>query len=262
MNTSIALFRTGALLALLLATPAQAQQGPKVADAKPGEVRMMVTAAIKGPLDAVLDQARQALGKPIVVEYGSARGNLKEEILAGQEFEVALLLPDVDEELLKAGKIMAGSQEIARVDVAVGIRGDVSSVDIGTPEKLKSAMLKAKSIKYAPTGAAIMTVRKVLSTLAIADQIKDSSKERAPVALGAGEYELNFYPLSEILANKNLRNLGPVTKELQVPAIVTATVGSKAKDEKTARALIKFLQGNTIDAALKVNGMKKGETAG
>jgi len=40
----------------------------KVADAKTGEVRVLPTAAI---------------GKPIVVEYGSARGNLKDEILKG-----------------------------------------------------------------------------------------------------------------------------------------------------------------------------------
>ena len=37
--------------------------------------------------------------KPIVAEYGSARGNLREMIVGGQEFEVTMLLPDVIDEL-------------------------------------------------------------------------------------------------------------------------------------------------------------------
>lgn len=238
------------------------QQTVRIKDAKPGEVRMLVTLAIKIPLDAVIADAAKAIGKPIVIQYGSARGNLKDEALSGQPFEVALLLPDVDEELLKAGKVMPGSAEVARVDVAIGLRGEAPGLDVSTPAKLKDAMLKAKSVKYAPTGAALMTVRKVLSTLQVADKIKDSSKLREPVPLGPGEYELNFYPLSEILVNKNVVNLGPVTTELQVPAVVTATVGKSANDEKAARALIKFLQGPAIDAALAGNGMKKGHVAG
>jgi len=58
--------------------------------------------------------------------------------------------------------------------------------------------LNAKSVKYSPTGAALMTVRKILSTLEIGDKIHDSSAVRGEVPLAAGEYEINIYPLSEI----------------------------------------------------------------
>jgi len=237
---------------------AQGNAGPKVADAKPGDVRVLVTAAIRVPLDQVLDQAEKAVGKHLVVEYGSARGNLKEEILKGQDFEVAILLPDVNDEIAKAGKIMAGpAQEIARVNVAIGLRGEAPGLDVSSPAALKKAMLAAKSIKYAPTGAALMTVKKVLADLQVADKIHDNSTTRGEVALGPGEYELNFYPLSEILPNKKLKNLGPVTAQLQVPAIITAVIGKNA-DVASAKALIKFLQGPAIDAALKSDGMMKG----
>ena len=90
----------GTAVVLSAALHANAQfAAPKVADAKPGDVRLLVTAAIREPLNAVLKQAEAAIGKPIVAEYGSARGNLKDEILKGQDFEVALLLPDVDDEI-------------------------------------------------------------------------------------------------------------------------------------------------------------------
>jgi molybdate transport system substrate-binding protein len=119
-------------------------------------------------------------------------------------------------------------------------------------------MLNAKSVKYAPTGAALMTVRKILSILGIADKIHDSSTARGAVPLATGEYEINIYPLSEIISNKTLTNLGAVIAPLQVPSIIEATVGSNAADPKAALALIRFLQGPAIDHALKDYGMEKG----
>src|SRR5437660_12838174 len=92
--------------AVVLSPPLYAQfTGPKVADAKPGDVRVIATAAIREPLNAVLKQAEATVGKPIVAEYGSARGNLKDLILQGQDFEVAMLLPDVDDDIQTARKI-------------------------------------------------------------------------------------------------------------------------------------------------------------
>jgi molybdate transport system substrate-binding protein len=245
-------------MALSLAPQAEGQVAGKVADAKTGDVRVIATAAIREPLDAVLKQAEAMIGKPIVAEYGSARGNLKQKILGGQDFEVAMLLPDVDDELEAVGKIVPGRFEIARVPVAFGLRGEAPRPDVSSPSAVKAAMLNAKSVKYAPTGAALMTVRKVLSMLDIAEKISDSSRVAGEVPLTAGDYEINIYPLSEIIANKRLINLGAVIAELQVPAVIEATVGKNAADPKAAQALIAFLQGPAIDRALKDYGMEKG----
>ena len=250
-----------AAFVLSLAPRAQAQgAGPTVADAKPGEVMVIATAAIREPFDAVLKQAEAAIGRRIVAEYGSARGNLREKIVGGQDFEVAMLLPDVNDDLEAAGKIAPGRFEIARVPVAFGLRGEAPHLDVGSAAAIKTAMLNAKSVKYAPVGAAVMTVKKILSTFDIADKIRDSSKVAAEVPLAAGEYEINIYPLSEIIPNKRLINLGVVIAELQVPAVIEATVGKKAADPKAAQALIAFLQGPAIDHALKESGMEKGRT--
>jgi molybdate transport system substrate-binding protein len=226
--------------------------------AKPGDMRLIATAAIRDPLNAVRKQAQAVVGKPIVAQYGSARGNLKDEILRGQDFEVAILLPDVDDELEAAGKVAPGRFEIARVPVALGLRGEAPALDVSSPDAVKAAMLNAKSVKYSPTGAALMTVKKILATLDIAGKIHDSSGAPGEAALAAGEYEINIYPLSEIIANRRLKNLGAVIAQLQVPAVIEATVGKTAADPKAALALIKFLQGPAIDQALKDYGMEKG----
>jgi molybdate transport system substrate-binding protein len=258
MNKIAAAF-IGTAVVLSAGLNADAQfAAPNLAAAKPGDVRLIATAAIRDPLNAVRKRAEAAIGRPIVAEYGSARGNLKNEILKGQDFEVAILLPDVDDEIEAAGKIAPGRFEIARVPVAFGLRGEAPTLDVSSPAAVKTAMVNAKSVKYSPTGAALMTVRKILSALDIAGKIHDASLTQGEVPLAAGEYEINIYPLSEIIANRRLKNLGAVIAPLQVPAIIEATVGNNAADAKAALAVIKFLQGPAIDRALKDYGMEKG----
>jgi len=239
--------------------PAMAQGGnaERIADAKPGDVRVLATAAIRIPLDAIRAEASKMIGRPVVIEYGSARGNLKEMVMAGTGFDVAMLLPDVDEQLLKAGKITSPGVVIARTDVAIGLRGD-GTPDLSTPDKIKTAMLNAKSLRWSDTGAALFTVNKILDTLKIRDAVKAKhNMVTAPVPLGPGEYEINIYPLSEILANKDLRNTGPVIPALQVPAVVTATISANTPNAAAAKALVTFLQGPAIDPALKGNGFRR-----
>lgn len=269
MSKSETIERIGAGLglALLLAQSVFAQgqnpgpMGPveKVAAAKPGDLRIMATGAIRGPLQSVRAAAEKAVGRPLVIEYGSARGNLQEAILAGQEFEVAILLPDVNKELLARDKILPQPRAIAHAPVAIALRGDVPAPDVSTPQALKKALLGAKSVRYWPTGAARDTVDKILGTLGIAGAINDSSRSppTAAVALAPGEYEINIYPLSEILSDQRVKNLGLVPEPLQVPATIEAAIGKQANDVQAAKALIDFLAGPALDAALAKDGMTK-----
>jgi molybdate transport system substrate-binding protein len=229
----------------------------KVADAKPGDIRLMATNAIRDQVLAVLPAAERALGKPIFAEFGGTRSNLRQEIMDGQAFEVAILLPDVNAELLKAGKVLPGEYVIALVDVGLAARGDAPKLDVSTPDGLRAALLNAKSVKYSPAGAAIDTVRKLLGGLQIADKVKDSSALSAPVPLGPGEYEINLYPMSEIIPNKTMKNLGPVIPQFQAPIVMAAVIGARAHDPEAARALIRFLQGPAIDPGLRAGGMRK-----
>jgi molybdate transport system substrate-binding protein len=254
----------GLAVSLALAGAAAAAPAPavRIADAQPGAVRVLVLNAIRGPLEAVLPQAQQAVGKPVVVQWGGARSSLRDLVLSGQAYEVMISLPDVNAEMQQRGLAAPGEVELARVNVAIGLRGEAPGLDVSTPAALKAAMLGARSIKYAPTGAAVTTVRKVISTLGVEGAIRDTSAQSGAVPLGPGEYELNFFPLSEIMANRALTSLGPVMPELQVPVVISAVVGSRANDPAAARALVAFLQGPAIDGPLVDGGMMKGVVAG
>jgi ABC-type molybdate transport system substrate-binding protein len=237
--------------------PAMAQ---KITDAKPGDVRVLATAAIAGPLEAVRAQAQAAAGRSLVIEYGSARGNLKDMVIAGQPCDVVLLLPDVDATLVKEARIESRHYRIASAPVALALRGEApATLDVSSAEGIKSAMLNAAAVRYASTGAARDTVNKILDTLDIRSAINDVSGRRVAMdaAMGPGQYEMNVFPLSEILPNKSLRNLGLVIPELQVPAVIEASLCKKPGNRRAAMAFIRFLQGPAIEPALQANGMTR-----
>jgi ABC-type molybdate transport system substrate-binding protein len=244
-----------------LSGPAMEQ---KLTDAKPGDVRILATAAIMAPLEAVRKQAEAAVGKRLVIEYGSARGNLKDMLMAGQSCDVTLLLPDVDQALVKAGKMDATQKRVASVPVALGVAGNPPKLDVSTKEGIKTALVNAKAVRYAPTGAAHDTVDRILDTLDIRNTIKDVSREKmsqqggaASPQWSAGQYEMDIFPLSEILVNKSLTNLGTVIPELQVPAVIEASTCKAPAERAAAQAFIKFLQGPVLEPALKASGMAR-----
>ncbi|HET9962307.1 MAG TPA: substrate-binding domain-containing protein [Nitrospiraceae bacterium] len=246
-----------ALLLVSFAAPALARQGDDHASrSESGHLRLLATRAIHGPLDAVLNQLKSVAKMPIVVEYGSAKGNLREEILSGKDFEIAILLPDVNRDLLAAGKIEARTYDLATVPTAIGIRGE-ATVDVSTPEALKRTLLAARSVEYSPTGTGVVSVRNMIAALGLAGQLNDASTVDAEVMLKRGEYEIVFYPLSEMLARKELRSLGPLLSRFQVPVVLQAAIGVNAKAADATLAVLQFLQGPGFDEALAESGMSR-----
>jgi len=232
--------------------------GQKIAEAKPDEIRVFATGAMIASLEPIKAQADKAVGKHVVIQYGAARGDLRDQILNGQSFEVAILVPDVNDELVKQGFAQAQKVAIARVLVAIGYAGNVPAPDISTPAALKKTLLEAKAVSYAPQGLGAQTANKVLSELGITDSIKRSSAAGGSAGggpLGNGEYSISILPASEIIFNKNLKYIGPVIEQFQVAQVIEAVIGAHPRDGKAAKALVEFLRSPTFEAELTKNGM-------
>lgn len=235
--------------------------GERVADAKPGDVRVIATGSILASLQSVKADADRAVGKHLAIEYGTARGTLRELIMSGQEFELAILVPDVNDELVQKGFARLPKYEIARIPVGIGYTGDGSPPDVSTAEALKKVLLGAKEVIFAPQGMGAQSATKIIDGLGIKDAIKlapmgpqGRTAGSPPLVLGPGEYTINIQPNSEIFANKNVKYAGPVIDAYQVPQVLEAVVGTHARDEKSAKALLDYLRGPEFGALLKSNG--------
>src|SRR5579864_3846441 len=121
--------------------------------AQTSEVRVLASNGIKAVVEDLRAQSEHAVGHTISVQYRPTAA-LKQEIDAGEPFDVVIVTVESVAQMSKEGKTVGGDgTPISRVGVGIGIRKGAARPDISTPEALKRAMLGAKAIAYGSNGA-------------------------------------------------------------------------------------------------------------
>jgi len=190
-------------------------------------------------------QAQQAVGHPFIIEYGASLG-LKSTIESGQAFEVAIVTPEVIEDMTKQGKscpAVASMSHAFRLQLAQ--RGYAPKSDIGTPARAEAGTPECEGNPLRFLGASRPTVDKMFKELALGEAIKDkiivdgpgAPGPRREVTLWTGEYELIINLASEVLPMKR-RFISEAFRRVPDPAVMAAESGGW--DQEAAKALIKF----------------------
>ncbi len=230
--------------------------------ARAAEIKLLTTGAFKPEVLALVPDFEKQTGHKVTVDNGTA-GELK-RIEGGEVFDVAVITPDVVDDLIAKGKIAAGSRvALASVGVGVVVKEGAPKPDVSTVEAFKRALLAAKSVAYidpASGGSSGIYIDKLLDRLGIADQIRPKAKLKkgGHVAdlIVSGEAELGLHQISEIVAVKGAVLVGPLPKEIQNTTTYAAGLSASATDKVAAAALIKALAGPAAAAVLKSKGME------
>jgi molybdate transport system substrate-binding protein len=227
--------------------------------ANSGEIAVIVTG---GPLPSVMGTIvpmfEKAAGHKVTL---STRGGqaLAADVKQGAADLVVTDAPVVDE-LAKGGDIVENSKTLLMISkIGLGVKAGATKPDISTADKLKAALLAAKTIGYSlgPSGQHFLTV---IGRLGIADAVKAKAVVPKGEPVGAliarGEAELGIQQVAELLAVPGVDLVAPLPEDLQKRLPFSAGIPSKAKNAETARALIKFLRSEPVLAILKQKGME------
>jgi molybdate transport system substrate-binding protein len=167
--------------------------------------------------------------------------------LAEKTFDAVILSVPAMDNHDEAGDLAPMSRvALARVGVGVVVKEGGPVPDVSTPEKLKAAVLAARSFTYTDpaihnTSGAIAGA--ALAKLGILDEIKGKTRHAA-LAVGGelvakGEVELGFFNLSEI--PKGVTVAGALPGPLQGYTVYEAAVLSKGSTAAAATAFVKYL---------------------
>ena len=229
--------------------------------AQTSDVRVLASNGIKAVVEDLRAQAEHTIGHAISVQYRPTAA-LKQEIDAGEPFDVVIVTAESVAQLSKEGKTAGGEgTPISRVGVGIGIRKGAPRPDIGTPDAVKRAMLGARAIAYGPTGASTPYITRMFDTLGIADTMKaktlffdTSDGTNAAVVQGKADFGITL--VSEILPVPGLELLGPFPDEFQGYVRFSAAVSANSKNPEAASAFIKFLAGPGALSSIKARGMQ------
>ena len=224
------------------------------------EVNVIASTAMREVLGELVPMFERASGHKVTVSFLSGAvlpGKVKE----GAEADLVVTTPATIDDLVKAGKLVAGTRvDFVRSGAGVAVRAGAPKPDISTPEAFKNALLAAKSVAYSqgPSGVHFMTV---LARLGIADQIKAkgvvaSFGQRVGGLIAKGDAEIGVQQITELLQIPGIDFVGPLPKELQADIVYSTATPVTVKERDGAAALVRFLSSEPAQPVIKKVGLE------
>ena len=204
--------------------------------ARADEIKVMASVALKSTLDDLAAKFESTGGGTVKMVYGLA-AQLKQRVADGEADDVAVLIRRMMEDLLKQGKLAAGSlANVGGTPVAIAIRKGTPKPDIGPVDALKHTLIVAKSISYsdpAKGGASGVYFAKVVDQLGLTDELKAKTilvpGAQAPELVAKGEAELGVAQGSEIIPVAGAEVFGPLPGNLGSVTLFTAASPRRAQ---------------------------------
>jgi molybdate transport system substrate-binding protein len=173
--------------------------------------------------------------------------------------DLAITNTETVDELAKGGDVVGNSKTLLMISkVGIAVKAGAPKPDISTPDKLKAALLAAKTVGYSQ-GASGQHFLAVVQKLGIADAVKAKAViaqgEPVGAVIAKGAAEIGVQQVAELLPVPGIDFVGTMPGELQKQIPYSAGIPAKAKDAETARALVAFLRSEAALEVLKRKGM-------
>jgi molybdate transport system substrate-binding protein len=173
--------------------------------------------------------------------------------------DLAITDSELVDELAKSGDVAGDGKTLLMISkVGIAVKAGAPKPDVSTPDKLKAALLAAKTVGYSQ-GASGRHFLTVIEKLGIADAVKAKAVvvQGRPVgaAIASGEAEIGLQQVAELRPVTGVDQFAELPPELQKQIPYSAGIAAKAKDPTTARALVSFLRSQPALDVLKRKGM-------
>jgi molybdate transport system substrate-binding protein len=249
-----------ATTALAMAAAVAAVTLPRGVAAEDSQTRAFSSAAPRGVLSQITPAFERLTGQKLVVEYAFA-AELKRRIEAGRPFDVAILPPDIADDLARGDKLVAGSRvDLGRTGLGVGVRRGAPQPDIGTVDAFRMALLAAPTVAYADGGASGVQFHGILARLGIAEAMKGKLRPYpsggAVEAVARGEADLVVIGVSPILYVPAVALVGWLPPEFQSYIAFTGSIGAAARQPQAARTLLSLLTSPAAVEIFKAQGFE------
>jgi molybdate transport system substrate-binding protein len=223
-------------------------------------VRVLSTLALKGAVHSLAGQYEAASGVRIDADFAPTLA-LLDRLRGGEGADVVILTREGLDDMAREGRVVANScVDLARSYVGIAVKAGSVHPDIATEPALRAALLAARSVAYSRIGASGILFAQLIERLGIASEINARAKiipsgftaER----LVAGEADLAVQQISELKQIAGIEVVGPIPRELQIPAVFSA--GRMAASGKAALSdrLLRFLASSEVAPVLRESGLE------
>ena len=207
------------------------------------EIKVLSPVALRPILEKAGAALERSKENSLVISWAES-GAIKSDIEKGESFDIAVLTLNFVDDLIKAGKLDAGTRTpVARSGIGVAIRKGAPKPDVSTVDAFKRTLLNARSIGIVAQSASSRYLDALFARLGIADEIKGKLRLLAgPAAplVAKGDPEIALTQISAITQFDGVELAGPLPADIQHYTVFVAAA-SPTSNADAARALLKLL---------------------
>ena len=230
-------------------------------------VRILSGGAAQAVVEKIAADFKRDTGHEISAEF-SAVGAMKQKVVAGEAVDMVILTAALVDDLIAAGFVVPGSRiDLGKVGTGIAVRAGTPLPDVRNADVLRANMLAATQI--ACPDPAVATAGKVvmnlITRLGIADQViprmryfPNGYAAMGWLAASTGHNEMGITQVTEILPNRAVTLAGPLPDALQMKAIYSAGLASRAANPEVAKDFIARLTGPAARPVLAAAGYELG----
>jgi molybdate transport system substrate-binding protein len=251
---AFAVFGAGLLAAALLgAAPVHAE-----------DLRVMNSGGFTAAYKLLLPKFEAASGDHVETAWGPSMGKAPEAIpnrlARGESADAVIMVGYALDDLIKAGKVRADSRvDLADSRIGVVVKAGDAVPDVSTPEKLKAALLAARSVAYSDSASGVYVERELFRKLGIAEQMQGKAVmvQKTPVAekVAAGDYALGLQQVSELLPVKGVVFAGKIPESLQSVTRFAGGVPVNAPHPEEAKKLLMYMAAPAVAKEVESTGL-------
>ncbi len=226
------------------------------------EIKVISSQAIKEAYLAFAPEFERSSGYKLVTTWNGTNDILK-KLRAGEAFDMVILVTPSMEDMIKEGKVVAGSRvDLVRSGIAIAVPAGAPKPDISTTDAVKRALLAAKGIGYS-SGPSGVFLESLFKRWGIWDQVGPRIKQTPPGTpvgsiLARGDVDIGFQQVSELMLYPGIQYVGAVPKEMDTVSVFAGGVHTGAGQPDAARTFIKFIASSAALPFIKKTGMEQG----
>lgn len=212
-------------------------------------IRVMSAGAVEPMVHALGAEFAKASGHKLDLIFNTA-GALRERVNGGDVPDLLILSAVMMQAMDEAGLFVPGTRvDLGRTVTGVAVRAGAPAPDISTPDAFRQALLSARSVAYTDPksgGTSGTYFANILDRLGIADAINAKAvlgKRGYEVAraVGDGRAEIGTTFISEMLAEKDVRVIGPLPGWMANTNTYAAAIPASSRAREGAAALLRAL---------------------
>ncbi len=224
------------------------------------DIKVLAPNAAKESVVEAISVFEKTTGHRVVVSWSGTEAITK-RVAEGELVDVVINAAQNIDRQSKEGKLTGATRtDFARSAIGVAVPLSVAKADVSTADALKAALLSARTVVVS-SGTSGRHMVEIFSKLGIGEHVKAKTKQPpsgAQIAdfLAAGDAEIGFQQVSELLHAKGIHYLGPVPADLQSYTIYSAAIHAGSVNADTVQALLAALRSPSVQAVIRSSGME------